>query len=71
MAALTDAGLVEAAIAQTLGLREGNGRTYRDLVGDYLRPRRLLLVVDNLEQLLPGVGKWSRISRASSPVSTS
>ena len=57
MAALTDAGLLEATIAQTLGLREGNGQTYRDLVGDYLRPRRLLLVVDNLEQLLPGVAK--------------
>jgi predicted ATPase/class 3 adenylate cyclase len=52
---LTDADLVVAAIAQTFGLREGSGRTYRDVLGDYLRPRRLLLVLDNLEQLLPGV----------------
>jgi predicted ATPase/class 3 adenylate cyclase/Tfp pilus assembly protein PilF len=55
LAALTDVDLVEAAIAQTFGLREGGGRTYRDVVGDFLRSRRLLLVLDNLEQLLPGV----------------
>jgi predicted ATPase/class 3 adenylate cyclase len=55
LAALTEADLVLAAIAQTFGLREGSGRTYRDVVGDYLRSRRLLLVLDNLEQLLPEV----------------
>ena len=55
LAALTEADLVLTAIAQTFGLREGNGRTYRDVVGDYLRSRRLLLVLDNLEQLLPEV----------------
>ena len=55
LAALTDVDLVEAAIAQTFGLREGGGRTYREVIGDYLRSRRLLLVLDNLEQLLPGV----------------
>jgi class 3 adenylate cyclase len=55
LAALTDGSLFVAAIAQTFGLREGGGRTYRDVVGDFLRPRRLLLVLDNLEQLLPDV----------------
>jgi predicted ATPase len=55
LAPLTDVGLVLAAIAQTFGLREGSGRTYRDVLGDYLRSRRLLLVLDNLEQLLPDV----------------
>jgi len=55
LAALTDVNLVVAAIAQTFGLREGSGRTYRDVLGDYLRSRRLLLVLDNLEQLLPDV----------------
>ena len=55
LAALTDVDLVLAAIAQTFGLREGSGRTYRDVLGDYLRSRRLLLVLDNLEQLLPEV----------------
>ena len=54
LAALTDVDLVLAAIAQTFGLREGSGRTYRDVLGDYLRSRRLLLVLDNLEQLLTG-----------------
>ena len=55
LATLTDVDLVVAGIAQTFGLREGSGRTYRDLLGDYLRSRRLLLVLDNLEQLLPEV----------------
>ena len=55
LAPLTDVDLVPAEIAQTFGLREGSGRTFRDVLGDYLRSRRLLLVLDNLEQLLPGV----------------
>ena len=55
LAALNDAELVDAAIAQTFGLLEGSGRTYRDGLGDYLRTRKLLLVLDNLEQLLPEV----------------
>ena len=55
LAALTDVDLVAPTIAQTFGLREGSGRTYRDVLGDYLRTRRLLLVLDNLEQLLPDV----------------
>src|SRR5262245_21914168 len=57
LATLTDVDLVVAAIAQTFGLREGSGRTYRDALGDYLRSRRLLLVLDNLEQLLPEVAE--------------
>ena len=52
LAALTDVSLVEAAIAQTFGLREGGGRTYRDALGDFLGSRRLLLVLDNCEHLV-------------------
>ena len=48
-------GSVLAAIAQTSGLREGSGRTHRDVLGDYLRSRRPPLVLDNFEQLLPEV----------------
>ena len=57
LAALTDVELVVTAVAQTFGLREGSGRTYRDVLGDYLRARQLLLVLDNLEQLLPEVAR--------------
>jgi predicted ATPase len=71
LAPLTDVDLVLAAIAQTFGLREGSGRTHRDVLGDYLRSRRLLLVLDNLEQLLPDVARWSPTSRPSSPASIS
>ena len=55
LATVTDVDLVIASIAQTFGLREGGGRTYRDVLRDYLRSRRLLIVLDNLEQLLPEV----------------
>ena len=55
LATLSDVELVLPTIAQTFGLREGSGKTYRDVLGDYLRSRRLLLLLDNLEQLLPGV----------------
>ncbi len=55
LAALTDADLVAAAVAQTFGLREGGDRTYLDVLREYLRPRRLLLLLDNLEQLLPEI----------------
>ncbi len=45
LAALTDPELVSPTIATVLGAKH-------DLI-DFLRPKRLLLVVDNLEQLLP------------------
>jgi predicted ATPase len=54
--------LVPAAVAQALGLREDRGDggdepaapALRDLLRDALRPRALLLVLDNCEHLLPG-----------------
>ncbi|MFN2160368.1 MAG: hypothetical protein ACK2TW_10485 [Anaerolineales bacterium] len=43
---------VVPAIAGSLGLNFLEGRTPQDQLLDYLRPRNLLLVLDNLEQLL-------------------
>jgi hypothetical protein len=45
MAALRDPELVETTIAQVIGARNG--------LAEHLRPRRALLLLDNLEQVLP------------------
>ncbi len=52
LAPVADADLVIPTIAQALGLREAGGRPVRELVHSYLKERRLLLVLDNLEHLL-------------------
>ena len=53
MAALTDPALVLPTIAQTLGIREGGSASYAEALAEHLRTKRALLVLDNLEQLLP------------------
>ena len=53
LAALRDPSLVEAAIAATLGVRESPERAIGDALHAHLRDRTALLVLDNLEQLLP------------------
>ena len=50
--AVTDADGVAGAIAAALGVREGSDGA-ADTVVEWLRERRLLLVLDNLEQALP------------------
>ena len=53
LAPLRDARLVPAAIARAVGVRESAGRSAGEVLLDALRERRLLLVLDNLEHLLP------------------
>jgi predicted ATPase/class 3 adenylate cyclase len=50
--ALSDPGLVPQAVASTLGVREEPGRPLAEALTDSLRPRSLLLVLDNCEHLL-------------------
>jgi predicted ATPase len=50
LASVSEAGLVAAAIAAGLGLNTSAGRLTADLES-YLRPRRLLLALDNFEQV--------------------
>ena len=45
--------MVVAAIAQTFDLPDAGDRTFRERLVAYLRPKRLLLVLDNFEHLLP------------------
>jgi predicted ATPase/DNA-binding SARP family transcriptional activator/class 3 adenylate cyclase len=52
LAALADPGLVPQTAAEMLGIREQPGRPLIETLRDHLRPRSLLLVVDNCEHLL-------------------
>ncbi|MBC7804569.1 MAG: tetratricopeptide repeat protein [Akkermansiaceae bacterium] len=48
----TDGSRVIAQIASVLGVKEATGQTLLECVTDHLRPKRLLLVLDNCEHLL-------------------
>jgi predicted ATPase/class 3 adenylate cyclase len=52
LAPLRDWELVAPTIAQTLGLREQSHEAVVEALTDYLRDRRMLLVLDNLEQVI-------------------
>jgi predicted ATPase/DNA-binding SARP family transcriptional activator len=54
LAPIEDPALLVPTIAQTLGVRE-DGVPLADALAEYLRQRRVLLLLDNLEQLLDGV----------------
>src|SRR4051794_7082241 len=53
---VTEPSLIGLALAQMLGLRENQGRDIEDVVTGWLGPRRALLVLDNCEHVLDGVG---------------
>src|SRR5215217_686176 len=55
LAALRDAALVSSAVAQALGVGERGEQSLRDLLKSALADRRLLLVLDNCEHLLPAM----------------
>jgi predicted ATPase/class 3 adenylate cyclase len=50
---LTDPALVPSTVASTLGVREEGGRPVFEALTGYLRDRQLLLLLDNVEHLLP------------------
>lgn len=53
LAPLSDPDLVPSAVVQALGLRPAPDQTPREALMRALRDRRLLLVLDNFEQILP------------------
>jgi predicted ATPase/transcriptional regulator with XRE-family HTH domain len=63
LAPLRDARLVPATIARALGLREGGGRSARDLLLQDLRERQLLVVLDNFEHLPGALALVSELPR--------
>jgi predicted ATPase/class 3 adenylate cyclase len=52
LAGLRDPTLVLAAIASILGVREAGAVALRDTLAAYLAPKRMLLVLDNCEQVI-------------------
>ncbi len=52
LAPIADPGLVAPAIAQALGVREVGDESLVDRLAAFLRDRRLLLVLDNVEQVV-------------------
>ena len=54
LAPLSDPALISQAIASVLRVPEPRGRPLDETLHDHLRPKALLLVLDNCEHLLPG-----------------
>jgi non-specific serine/threonine protein kinase len=52
LAPITESAFVLSTIAQTLGVREVGGRPLREVLETFLRGRRLLLILDNFEQVV-------------------
>jgi len=52
LSSVTDAELVAPETAAALAVPEEPGRPFLDTLGDHLRPKNLLLVLDNLEQVV-------------------
>lgn len=64
LAPVRDPDFVLRTIAQTLRLQEVADQPVRDTLIAYLRPRRLLLLLDNFEQLLPAARDVVEVLRA-------
>ncbi len=52
LAPLADPALVPRAVASAFGILEGSGRPVTEALADFLRPKSLLLILDNCEHLL-------------------
>jgi predicted ATPase/DNA-binding XRE family transcriptional regulator len=64
LAPLSDPALVVAAVARSLGLRESEGQSPREVLQLYLRAKRLLLVLDNFEHLMAAALEVSQMIEA-------
>ncbi len=60
---MADPDLIPVAIAHAIGLREDVRRPIRASLADYLADRRVLLVLDNFEQILRGATLVSDLLR--------
>ena len=67
LAALDDPALVPQAVAAAVGVREAPGRPLPATLADALRPRRLLLVLDNAEHLVDACARLADALLRASP----
>ena len=63
LAPISDPRLVMPTVAQTLGVEAIGGRPALDAVADFLRERRILLLLDNFEQILPAADDVAALLR--------
>ena len=68
LAALTNPALVLSTLARTLGLRKAKGLLLLESLQAYLQHRRLLLVLDNFEQVLPAAPQIAALLGTTSDV---
>jgi len=61
LASLKDPELVELTVARALGVSEADGQSIGESLLEYLRPRELLLLLDNAEQLLSAAPLATRL----------
>jgi predicted ATPase/class 3 adenylate cyclase len=66
LAPIADPGLVPSTVAQTLGLQETAARSLPDSLVEFLGEKRLLLILDNFEQILPAAPFVSQLLRGTS-----
>jgi predicted ATPase/class 3 adenylate cyclase len=59
LASLADPALVPQTVASVLGVREQAGRTQMETLSEYLRPRTLLLILDNCEHLVEACAQFT------------
>ena len=52
LAPLTDPALVPQAVAEVFGVQEQAGKTIQQSLSEWLKPKRLLLILDNCEHLI-------------------
>jgi predicted ATPase/class 3 adenylate cyclase len=64
LAAHAKPGLVVTAIAETLGVREHEGRPLAEAVADFLSGKRMLLVLDNFEHVIEAGAEIGELLRA-------
>ena len=66
LASITDPALVASTVAAALEVKESPGRPLVEALQGYLREKRLLLLVDNFEHLLPAASLVSQLLAACS-----
>ncbi|MEO8285180.1 MAG: tetratricopeptide repeat protein [Chloroflexota bacterium] len=66
LSSITDPAVVVSMIAHTLGVQEVGGQRIDETLKEYLKNKRMLLLVDNFEQILEAAPQLSDLLRATS-----
>ena len=71
LAPVTDPALVLPTVAHVLDIHQEPGRALLDTVLDFLRPRRMLIVLDNCEHMVEACAQWAeRVMHTTAAVRT-